>query len=709
MMTQSVESGPSQDEARPRDASPRPTGFRADIQGLRAVAVSLVLLYHLWPNRLTGGFVGVDVFFVISGFLITSHLVKRMPRTGRDLAEFWARRIRRLLPAALLVLVATLLASRLFGPDTQWENTALDAMAAALYGENWRLATSAVDYLASENAASPVQHFWSLSVEEQFYIFWPVVILLLGLLAFKLRLSRLRTVLVGLTVIVALSLTYSIVATHQEPASAYFVTPTRVWELGVGALLAVAVATLGDRPLLGPPTSKVRSILALLGFALVAVAAFSYTAKTPFPGWQALLPIIGAAMVIGANSDGTGFSPTRILALRPVQWLGDISYSVYLWHWPMIVLLPYVSGGHLGLLDKVAVLAASLVLGTLSKKYVEDIVRFGARTPGLKQTYLIGAGVMAFVLVLGGLQLGEVRYNQAKSQKQLEQALSGDNPCFGASALAKGDECQPVRYDELVPSAAEAPDDKSDAYSDSCWVYPPFPTTKSCTFGDPKGEVSIALLGNSHAGHWLPALQEIAEKRHWKITTYLASECTTSRAPVEWDTDAKQKGCLEWSEKVQKQIIDGDFDVVVASNRNVHPAVGKSLEESQPVWQQGYRDYLAEFDRRGQQVVVIRDNPFPGKSVPDCLSANSDNMDKCNGSREDWLPRDPMFEAAKELGSPRVKTVELTDYLCREDKCPAVIGGVVVYFDGSHMTATYARTLAPYLLRPLDLAITRSR
>lgn len=687
----------------------KPDQFRTDIQALRAIAVGLVLIYHLWPNRVTGGFAGVDVFFVISGFLISTHLLNRVPRTLGDLGAFWGRRVRRLLPAALLVLGVTLVATRIVAPDTRWRDTALDAIAAALYAQNWRLAQTAVDYLAADNVASPIQHYWSLSVEEQFYLFWPILILALAAFARARGISTKVTVLGGLLVVVLGSLGYSIYATWAEPARAYFVTPTRIWELGVGALVAVGIQLIAEMRLSGRPgiraTNRLRIIAAWAGLAAIGITAFRYTAATPFPGWRAMLPVLGAAIVIFAAAPQSKFSPTSVLNNRPVQWLGDISYSVYLWHWPIISLLPFVSGGKLGLLDKLVVLVVSLILGTLTKRYVEDVFRFGRAVPTLRRTYAIGAAAMAIVVALGAIQLGELRIRSAAAEAALQKAISGDNPCFGAAALERGANCAPTSYQDLLPRPADAPKDKSDAYSDSCWVYPPFPTVKSCTFGDKDSTVSIALLGNSHAGHWLPALQELAKQQHWKITTYLASECTPSTTPVEWDAPAKQSGCLRWADNVQKEIIEGDFDLVVTSNRNGHVAVGTSRTDSQEAWVAGYRDYLKAFDEAKVNVLVIHDNPFPGKSIPDCLSANQDQLSSCDGTRDKWLPKDAQFAAAQELDSPRIHSVNLTESFCQEQTCPAVIGGVIVYFDGSHITATYARTLAPSLKDPMIKAL----
>ena len=253
--------------------------FRQDIQGLRAVAVLLVLAYHLWPDILTGGYVGVDVFFVISGFLITAHLLEHPPNRVRDLAEFWGRRIRRLLPAAFLVLAVTAVASRMVAPDTRWAANAGEIIASAFYVQNWLLAANSVDYLGAAEPPTPVQHYWSLSVEEQFYLFWPVLILLVFWLARRWRLGAVMVTRVAMLAVVGISLFISVTATATEPASAYFITPTRIWELAVGGF----VATL---PPLASPRLPGRVVdgVAWLGLAMLILAGVVFSGETLFPG-----------------------------------------------------------------------------------------------------------------------------------------------------------------------------------------------------------------------------------------------------------------------------------------------------------------------------------------------------------------------------------------------------------------------------------------
>jgi peptidoglycan/LPS O-acetylase OafA/YrhL len=680
---------------------------RTDIQGLRAIAVSAVLLYHLWPQRLTGGFAGVDVFFVISGFLITSHLLAHPPTSVGNLFDFWSRRIRRLLPAALLVLMATLIASRLVAPATQWSNTAVQAKSAALYVVNWRLASDAVDYLAAQNAPSPVQHFWSLSVEEQFYLFWPVLILILALAARWLHLRLMPTIVVGLGLSVAASLAYSIHETQTDPARAYFVTPTRVWELGIGGLLAAFVSrrafgrTRDSEAVPLPPIA--RTMLAWLGLAAIAVTAFTYTGSTPFPGWQALLPTLGAAAVIAAAAPMTLGSPGPLLAIRPIQWLGNVSYSVYLWHWPMIVLVPYVSGDHLGRLDKAAVIVASLVLAALTKRFVED--RF--RTPGwgrpLVKPFALAAAGMAIVITAASLQIVEVHHSETEAQAALDHALASHGACFGAAALAApAGTCKPTTSGTLTPDPVQAANDKSDAYAaishkKDCFAYLPSFHVTTCTFGQPTSSVNIALVGNSHAGEWVTPLEVLAKQNGWRITTYLASQCAFADVAQTFDTAAHSQACLNWVHKTTKRVTAGNYNLVIMVNRISVTAVGHDLAGSQAAYLRGYETVLKAMEAAHETVVGIRDTPAPGISVPDCLAAHPDDYSACDGPRSKWLPKEPLTAAIASIHDPRITEADLTNYICGPKTCAAAVGSVPVYFDASHLTATYARTLAPYL------------
>lgn len=320
----------------------KPAVMRKDIQALRALAVGLVVVYHLWPKRLTGGFIGVDVFFVISGFLITSHLIAKPPQSLKDFGEFWGRRIRRLLPIAFLVMALTGIGVYFLAPVTQWANSGKQLLASAFYVQNWALAGEAVDYLAADNVPTALQHYWSLSVEEQFYIFWPLFLGILGFTA--VRQSFISTKVFvgsGVTLLIAVSLAWSYYLTATSPGEAYFVTTTRMWELALGGLGAFVfpwlMAKIGQRRFIRP-------ILSWVGIAMIMYAAVTFSGATAFPGVSALIPVLGTVFVLVANAEANPGSPTWFVTSQPIQHLGDISYGIYLWHWPIIVLLPAVLG-----------------------------------------------------------------------------------------------------------------------------------------------------------------------------------------------------------------------------------------------------------------------------------------------------------------------------------------------------------------------------
>jgi peptidoglycan/LPS O-acetylase OafA/YrhL len=679
----------------------KPKGFRGDIQGLRAIAVSLVVVYHLWPERLTGGFIGVDVFFVISGFLITSHLMKRPPKSWSDLVTFWMRRVKRLLPASFLVLGVTLAAIPLFAPVTVWKDWASQIVASTFYVQNWRLASTSVDYLAADNALSAVQHFWSLSVEEQFYLFWPVVIAALVGLAVMLRKNRTLVVATGIGFVVAGSLVFSSISTVTEPGVAYFSTFTRAWELAIGALAAVIPpATLALQ------RSRFNAILAWTGLLAIAYAGVTFSGATAFPGYAAALPVIGTALVIWANASHV-HSPNGLLSHPVARFLGDHSYSIYLWHWPLIVFLPFYSGD-LGLLDKAAIIAATVVLSMLSKRYVED--RFRARLDTSK--ILTGGRFLLVGTVVLGL-LGTVMINAGSSNEETGDKLATEIQrvqaqvgvdCFGAAAMMNS--CTNTSASPMVPSPAAAKNDKSQAYADDCWANGDFSERPVCTYGD--GKTQVALTGNSHAGQWLPALTEIADRRGWTITTYVASICAPTDAPIALDSQKKADGCIEYGRWVKEQTAGGKFDLIITSNRQGLPVQGYDLKNTEKPAEAGYASYLSDWESADAPIVVIRDSPFPGNTVdnvPDCLAGSSDPMQECSGTPKSWKSLDPLATAAQDSNLPFVSTIDMTEYFCNDETCPAVIGSVVPYFDASHLTATFARTLTDPLEKKIIDAV----
>ncbi|WP_434591181.1 acyltransferase family protein [Brevibacterium sp. 1718] len=678
-----------------RSSVPKTSGFRSDIQGLRALAVGIVLLYHLWPDRFVGGFVGVDVFFVISGFLITSHLIKSPPQSWGDVAKFWARRVRRLLPASLLVLFLVGIATFFVAPQSIWADTGRQILSAGLYVVNWDFAVSSVDYLAADNAPSPVQHFWSLSVEEQFYFVWPMIIGLAFLVGTKLGRSK---KFVGFTVlgIFLASFVFSVWYTANEPAMAYFITPTRMWELATGGLVAVFVLYVR------PERIPFSSVLGWIGLAGIVAATFLVRADMPFPGYIALVPVVSTALVILADSRGRA-SVLPLLSLRPVRFLGDISYSVYLWHWPLIVLVPYLSAKlgrseSLGVLDNIAIILVSIIAAWASTTWVENRFRKSSFFSSSKKTFAFAALAMALVAALGLSQMVIANTIVEQNEDKLQAQLDDPDSCLGAGILlpsAKDNpNCQDKDSLQMEPAAAKK--DKSKAYADGCWASAPYASKPECTYGD--GSKHVALVGNSHAGHWLPTLERLADEHDLTITTFLASNCSISTLPQDLSTPDETKGCQEYADWVSKRTTEGGFDAVITSERQSTPLEGMDWEETEKKAPEGHREILQRWVDADLDVVVIRDTPYPGGAgvtVPDCVAKHEDDLEECSGTPESWHWMDPLAASAKTIDSKKMSVIYPQDWFCPEGRCEPVIGGVITYFDTAHITATYAQTLAP--------------
>jgi peptidoglycan/LPS O-acetylase OafA/YrhL len=654
--------------------------FRRDIQGLRAVAVGLVVVYHLFPDLLHGGFVGVDVFFVLSGYLITGHMVREMRTRGAiDLLGFYARRARRLVPAATVVLVLTWAASLLVLPGSRLAATAQQVAASAVYVQNWLLARDSVDYLTAEDAASPVQHYWSLSVEEQFYLGWPLLLVLAGVLARSLSWSWRRVALLAGGALCALSLAASVSLTAGNGAAAYFVTQTRIWELGLGALLAV----LAGRPAL--PRALARPAR-WIGLSLVVVSALVYSGATAFPGTAALVPVIGTALVLAA---GETEPQTRLLGSAPMTWIGDHSYALYLVHWPLIVLYEAWSGGEIGLFDGPVVLAGSLAGAWLLTRFVEDPVRrsrfFASRGRGLA---LALAAVLPVLLVLP----------QLVPSARPTGTVTSSHP--GAAVLAHDVETD-TADDQFVPAADVAFDDRPDYYDRGCEAAIDEPGVERCVYGQTTAPtLEVALVGDSKIGQWLPAIEAMAEKKDWQVTTYLRSRCPWSATPtvVGAGDDSAYDNCSTWGRGVLDHLREDKPDVLLTSDRPVvgtpeHPrADGTSLAAIA----QGMTTYWQDALDLGIRVVALRETPEMGVNIPDCMSTPGNSAEECNRDLGDAMGDGPTVLAARSMGGA-VPLVDMTDLLCDGETCGPVVGGVLVYRDPHHLTRTYVMTLRPYL------------
>jgi peptidoglycan/LPS O-acetylase OafA/YrhL len=672
--------------------------LRPEIQALRAIAVTLVVVSHLWPAALPGGFVGVDVFFAISGFLITSLLLREIDRTGRiSLASFWARRARRILPAALLTLLFVAIATVAFVPLNLWQQYFADLRASTGYFQNWHLASTAVDYFHASDAPSPVQHFWSLAVEEQFYLVWPVL-MLLGLAGAPSRHKK-AAIAAGMALLTLASLVYSIRYTPADPNAAYFITPTRAWEFGLGGLLALL-------PGFERSPSPARAALSWIGLIAIGLAAALYSPATQFPGYAAALPVLGAVAVMRAGAPAGRLAPTGLMSLRPVQLLGDISYSVYLWHWPLIVLTPFVIAGGLTTTTKVGIIMLTVIAAWLSKVFVEDPVRrsgFLSRRP-LRWTFALAlAGTAAMLAVTFG-GTSQVRAEITKQAKQTNAFLAKAPTCFGAAARDTAHPCSSASLaKKVVPTPAEA----RERPNAPCTVTEKTGTVQVCAFGasPPKATATVALVGDSHASHWRAALAPIAVKSGWRGLSLTHTSCPFSRAQRKLPEPINSH-CLRWKGELVKWFAKHpEVSTVFVSQLSGGSGVvthGKSAFETEVA---GYIAAWKSLPATVKHIVVIRDNPNVGGHTDVCvqqaIAKHRNAGQACALSRSKSLNADAAATAARRLDSPRVQVIDLTPFMCSSSQCFPVVGGALVYKDATHLTAVFAKTLSPYLGRAL--------
>lgn len=667
------------------------SGFRSDIQGLRAIAVLLVLAFHVWPKALSGGYIGVDVFFVISGFLITGLLFREFENKGRiSLLGFYARRIRRLLPAATLTLVAIGVGCYVWLPQALWPDVAKEILASGFYVENLLLVQKSVDYLALEEAPSPAQHYWSLSVEEQFYIIWPLLMIATGAVARRAGWSVRGALLGSLGAVTAASLAWGIYLSYVDPAPGYFLTTTRIWELGIGGLLALMRFEGGAR-------MPLHSLAGWAGVLGVLASSYFYTTSLPFPGYEALLPTLAAAALIFARSDGSSWLG-RLLGLRPMQYFGDISYSLYLWHWPVVVFYPYVFGREVGQFqDGVTIIVMSVLLAHLSKYWIEDRFRHAgspAAGHGFKWAYAMGAACMVLITAAAA-----VPYTSATS---LDRRSALADPMYpGAEAFLRNLAVDAAR--EILPAPGVAKLDRGPAYGGSegqrCIGEVKGDDLLSCRYGKQDGRFRVVLIGDSHAAHWLPAFERAAVEYNWNFTGLTKSGCAFADVTVQYGSPGQPAKdfpeCDQWKWKALEWILAQKPDLVVISESPNHRTGGLSPAQSQELVAKGIVAMSEQVTTAGIPVAMIKHTPWLSLNAPTCMSKPGATVAACSGVRSKAV-RDAALNMAARM-DPDLKLLDFDDAFCKGEQCPVVIGNVFVYRDQHHMTATFSRTLARVL------------
>jgi peptidoglycan/LPS O-acetylase OafA/YrhL len=695
-------------------------GFRPDLEGLRAVAVSLVLLYHAAVPGFGGGYVGVDVFFVLSGFLISGLLLRELEASGTiSLPSFYARRLRRLLPAVALLILVTVVASVVLLSPLRAGDVAADGVAAALYSSNLRFAVQATDYLQSELAPSPLLHLWSLGVEEQFYLFWPALLLL------ATRASANRRVRVGMVAasVVVASFALSLWLTTASAPWAFFSLPSRAWELGIGALLAVGAYRLATLP------RRLAGLAGWFGLAMIVASALLIDTSTPFPGMAALLPTVGTALAMlpGMRGSTEAPEPARLLGWRPARFLGRISYSLYLWHWPILVLPTAVAGEALPLPVRVGLMLAAIPIAYASQRWLEDPIRRGRLVGLVPRRNLALAGALSIAVAATSLGLGFVTTQRLAAATSVEPgATAPPLPDLGglsatpspstslesprASATADSPATLPPPPGgpvpaDLIPSLTRARDDVPSIYADGCHLEQADTTIPECAFGDAGSPTVVVLLGDSHAAQWFPALERLAVERSWRLVSMTKSACTPAWITV-WNTTFKRAyaECDDWREGVMERVAAERPALVVMASSHPYRSAGNgapAAADGGVALAAGLEETLDRLESLAGAVVLLGDTPKFGEDPPECLSAHLDDSLACAEPRASMIDEAWRATEASIARASGATFIDPTDWACPTDPCPAVVGRYLVYRDEHHLATPYVVALRERLAAAL--------
>jgi peptidoglycan/LPS O-acetylase OafA/YrhL len=703
------------------------SGFRPDIEGLRAFAVLAVVLFHADVPGLGGGFVGVDVFFVISGFLITGLLWREANTTGTvGLRRFYGARARRLLPASAFVGVITLIGSAVLLPPLQARTAFGDGITSALYVSNYRFLLQGVDYSAPNVAVSPFQHYWSLAVEEQFYLVWPALILGTAWLIRRARgrttaeaTSSQRPYLVVLALVAAISFALSLVACHWGPFIAFFSLPTRAWQLAIGGLVVLTA----DQWRRLPP--RAAAIAGWTGLALILLACTRFNTDTLYPGIAALLPTVGAALVIGAGCATPAQGCGRVLGLSPMRAIGRISYSWYLWHWPVLVFAPLVIGHPLGLAARLVAALVSAGLAVLTLRFIENPLRFAApirRSPGRSLALggiatAVAVGVGLSLLVVVPAPVGRGAPTAAPNVTEAPVPAGSTMGAYDAAvqhvfaqvqaAVAASADLKAVPSN-LKPPLADAAAELNAMFPGGCMRNAWQVTPPECATGDTASPTTVAVVGDSHAAMWNPAFHTLAEQRHWRLEMLTKAGCPLLDLPIGSDTLHREyTECEQWRGQVIARL-RAEHPRLVAVSMLRQYGHGDWLTSYDPAWIDSLTRLTQQLRGSGTEVLVLGPTPDPGSVVPVCLSGHLDDAVAC-APRTSTAVNEPGIaaeSAATKAGGGHY--ADLTELFCTTARCPVIVGNTLVYQDKGHLTIEYARLLAPAIGALADRALEHS-
>ncbi len=704
--------------------------FRQDIEGLRAVAVLAVVLFHADMPGVGGGYVGVDVFFVISGFLITGLLWREQSASGTiRLRRFYGARARRLLPASAVVGVVTAIGAAMLLPPLQARIViAFDGIASALYVSNYMFIARGVDYLANRTTPSPYEHYWSLGVEEQFYLVWPALIL--GT-AWLIRRVRRRTrvqatssrtpYLVVLALVAAGSFAISLALTYALPTVAFFSLPTRAWELAVGGLVALTAGQWRRLP------SAWAAVAGWTGLGLILLACTVLNTNTPFPGTAALLPVLGTALVIGAGTAAPTSGCGRVLGVSPMRAVGRVSYSWYLWHWPVLLLAPPLLGHPLGLVGRLTAALVSGVLAVLTLHLIENPLRFAApirRSPN--RSLLLGGaatavavGACVALLVSVPIPVGRGAPAATMTITAAPFTLGSNVNAYDAAvrhayaqvqaALAEAAELKAIPSN-LNPSLGGAAGDgqNGNPMNPTCFRLPFQAGQPECALGDTASTTTMVLVGDSHASMWAPAFEKVAVQRHWRLETLAKAGCPLMNLPIGNALSRLVFRCEQWRDEIIARVRSERPRLVVVNMFRGYDrgwTFMPDLTPYDPTWIDSLTRLVQELRATGAKVLVLGPIPNPHSWVPICLSGHLDDATACSPPRSTAVNETGIAAESAATKAGGGQYADLTGLFCTADRCPVIVGNTLMYFDFSHVTVEYSRLLAPAIGALVDRAV----
>jgi len=713
------------------------TGFREDIEGLRGLTMLAILGFHTGMPGVSGGFVGPDIFFAISGFVITGQLWREVSTTGTlGLRRFYGARVRRLLPVSATVVVVTMIASAVLLPLLQAQSAIKDGIACALYVPNYWFIAQQVDYFAG-GAPSPFQHYWTLGVEEQFYLLWPPMIIATAWLVRRTR-RRAKTdappskspYLVLVTLVAVVSFALSLLITYVMPLAAYFSLPTRAWQLAVGALVALTADQWHRLPALPA------KITGWIGLAMILLACTYFTPDIPYPGTAALLPVLGTALLIGAGCATPSQGAGRVLAWSPMRAAGRLSYSWYLWHWPVLVFAPVLVGHPLGLVGKVVAVLVSGGLGMLTLRFIETPLRYGARLRRSPRASLAVGGVATAVAACAGavllvwvssipvpIPVGRGAQAAALTITPAPGPTGDSIEAYDAAvqnvfaqvqaAVASSAEVNAVPSN-LSPSLADAAAELPAMMFNGCLRLPFQAGQPECAMGDTASSTTVALVGDSHASMWIPAFQQIGAQRPWRIETLAKAACPLMDLPI---ANRFVSGlveyiqhCEQWRGQIlarlraehPRLIVLTMFRGYVGSHSNGWLSGFTSYD---PAWIDSLTRVVQQLRGTGAKVLVLGPIPYLNTSVPSCLSEHLDDATACSPPMSTAFNRPGIAAESAAVKAGGGQYAELAELFCTTNRCPVIVGNTLVYVDAGHVTLEYSRLLGPAMGALVDRAL----